>query len=84
MSLSEEMEQACREGNHEVVKKILSSHPESLNFSDEVGNLFVFYILLLHSNISMIFVDFCFMIVISEYCICFDRIDNKPPYILPV
>ena len=55
MSLSKQMEQACRDGKHEVVKKILSSHPESINFSDEVGNFFFFIIL--HPNISMIFVD---------------------------
>ena len=61
MSLSEEMERACRLGKHEVVKKILSSHPESINFFNKVGNLFVFvtvfYYLLLHLNLSMIFVD---------------------------
>ena len=43
MSLSKQMEQACMEGKHEVVKKILSSQPESINFSYQVGNFFVFY-----------------------------------------
>ena len=43
MSQSEQMRQACRQGKHEVVKKILSSQPKSINFSYEVGNFFVFY-----------------------------------------
>ena len=38
-----EMMDACKEGNLEVVKNILSSHPESINFSYMVGNLFFFF-----------------------------------------
>ena len=66
-----EMEKACKEGNLEVVKNILSSHPESINFSDEVGNLFFFFffIILQHLILNLVFV--------------FHRV-NEPPYILPV
>ena len=46
------MEDACKEGNLEVVKNILSSHPESINFSDEVGNLFFFFFFHFFFNIS--------------------------------
>ena len=65
------MEKACVEGNLEVVKNILSSHPESVNFSYEVGNLFFFFffIILQHLILNNVFV--------------FHSI-NGPPYIMPV
>ena len=40
MSLSSEMEEACEEGNLHFVMEIVSSHPESITFSNEVSNLF--------------------------------------------
>ena len=52
MSFLGEMELACLEGNHEVVKKLLSSHPESINFSSEVGILFIIFLFLSSSPIS--------------------------------
>ena len=66
------MEDACAEGNLEVVKNILSSHPESINFSDEVGNLFFFF-----------FFSFFLQHLILNNVFVFHRI-NGPPYILPV
>ena len=45
MEVRSDMEQACIEGNHEVVENLLSSHPESLDFSYEVGILFFFSII---------------------------------------
>ena len=69
-----EMEDACRDGNLEVVKNILSSHPESINFSDEVGNLFFFFFFsffLQHLILNLVFVFHRYQI-------------NGPPYIMPV
>ena len=46
---SNEMKRACEEGNLKVVMELLSSHPESVNFSDRVWNLFfLFHHLLPH------------------------------------
>ena len=36
------MEKACQEGNLQVVKKFLSSHPESITFSNDVVSDFGF------------------------------------------
>ena len=50
--IEREMKNACWEGDHEVVKNILSSHPESINFSYEVWNFFFFFFFSLFFNIS--------------------------------
>ena len=54
---------ACIEGNLEVVKSILSSHPESINFSNEVGNLFFFFFFFFHYSSTSHFGS----------CICFSQ-----------